>query len=209
MLCRSFAGESKKNEICLTLSRKLPEMNEMISTLSSKVLTGKKVFLEGKFAPAEKEHLLKLIDWRQGEVTEELDDRVHYVVTAAVPTATLTKKVASLNAKGAAIELLEDRAFRDQISADAEEIEHMIRTGAREALSRALGADFYLRYGKGVVRPVLSKRKLDGLDLSHFDFSGLIFEQCTFVGAKLDEAIFYHTLACDFSKSVGEKVQFG
>jgi NAD-dependent DNA ligase len=71
-------------------------------------MLGKKIVFNGKFAFREQERLAALTEGQQGIVLEDLDSSVDYLVLAdATAGKTIQKKAASLNAKGATIQVLD------------------------------------------------------------------------------------------------------
>jgi uncharacterized protein YjbI with pentapeptide repeats len=175
-------------------------------------LAGKRVVFSGKFAYGVEETLKAMAEAQQATVLDDLTDKVDYLVLADLSAGkTIQKKATSLNAKGAAIQVMEPAAFRELVKPTEDELLAILQDGTRgaEALRAAAPSVSHRDDGVAPECPRLVGARLDGLDLSGFDFGGLAFENCTFLGAKLDGTRIVEALRCDFSKATGAAPRFG
>ena len=175
-------------------------------------LLGKRVCFEGKFAWGEREWLKGAAEAQQGLVAEELDAAVDYLVLPDLSAGkTVQKKAASLNAKGAAVQVLDADAFGKLVSPTAEEVLALIRGGKDNAalLAKAVGGHRVPIYGAPPQpRVTIADESLDGSDLTRFDFSLIAFARCSFKGACVEGAVFADATECDFSGVTGASPQF-
>jgi uncharacterized protein YjbI with pentapeptide repeats len=172
-------------------------------------LAGKKVVFSGKFGYGDEERLTAMAKAQQGTVLDDLSDKVDYLVLDDLNAGkTIQKKAVSLNAKGAAIQVVEADAFREMIKPAEDELLALLKAGKQGA--EALNCFMEGHSGQGVSpgAPRLVGARLDGLDLSGFSFDSLAFEKCSFVGAKLDRVQMVEALQCDFSKATGASPEF-
>jgi uncharacterized protein YjbI with pentapeptide repeats len=178
-----------------------------------KKLPGKKLFFNGKFDYDGEERLSTLAKAQGGTVVKVLDGKVDYLVLADLSAGkTIQKKVMTLNAKGAAIQVIDEAAFLETFRPSQDQLLALLQQGRRAAKALAMMAPRipkYNHHGASSECPRVIGAKLDGLDLSGVEFDGIAFENCRFVGAKLDNTYFIEAVGCDFSKATGASPRFG
>jgi uncharacterized protein YjbI with pentapeptide repeats len=175
-------------------------------------LAGKKVVFCGKFDEAWLGPLKSMVQAQQGTIAKDLTKAVDYLVLAEFSVSkTLLKKAVALNSKGAAIQVIEGADFQRLANLTRDELLALLQDGTSGANTLAAAAPPIAPQDHGVARgcPLLSEAQLDGLDLSGFDFGGVAFERCTFIGAKLDNTRIPQAIACDFSQATGVATKFG
>src|SRR5262249_32176042 len=126
--------------------------------------------------------------------------------------AAMQKKAATLRKKGTTMEVIDAAAFRALAGPTSEELIAILkdRWHGAEALAAVAPRWVYAsRHGAAPECPRLVGANLGRLDLSGLDFSGLAFEKCRFLGAKLDNTRFVEAIECDFSNATGDRPQFG
>jgi uncharacterized protein YjbI with pentapeptide repeats len=190
-------------------------MGQPIRSTVLKALLGKKIMFQGKFEYGERERLSAMAEAQQGLIVEELEASVDYLVLADLAGGkAVQKKVASLNAKGAVIQVVDGDAFQKLIEPTKEQVLELIRGGKENAaiFVSAVGATrghFHHRQSSFTPLYTFAAEKLDGLDLLGFNFNQIAFEQCSFVGAKLTRVSFVSARGCDFSGADAGSASFG
>lgn len=178
-----------------------------------KKLAGKKLVFSGKFDYDGEERLKALATAQGASVVKDLDGKVDCLILADLNAGkTIQKKVTSLNAKGAAIEVIDEAAFLERARPTEDQLLALLkegRRGAKALASMAPRIPKYNHHGALPECPRILGAKLDGLDLSGVEFNGIAFENCSFVGAKLDDTYFIEAVGCDFSKASGDSPRFG
>jgi uncharacterized protein YjbI with pentapeptide repeats len=179
-------------------------------------LLGKRVCFNGKFGWGVKERLAAMAEAQQGEVVDDVDAKTDYLVLPdPLSGKTIVKKVGSLNARGASIQVMDAAAFEAMVKPTTEEVVAIIRGGAAgggaKILEKAIGSAQYYFYaaGRGAAAVHVVGENFDGLDLSGFGFSEVAFDRCSFVGATLAGASFREAAGCDFSKAKASQASFG
>jgi uncharacterized protein YjbI with pentapeptide repeats len=153
-----------------------------------------------------------MIQAHGGSVAAHLDAKVsNLVLPDAASGAAMRKKADALRKKGAAIEVMDAAIFRAFVSPTHDELVAILKDGKRGAKALLSVAPPVEHGGHGAApgSPRLAGARLDGLDLSELDLRGLAFEECSFVGAKLDHVRIAEATECDFSKTTGDSPQFG
>jgi uncharacterized protein YjbI with pentapeptide repeats len=178
-------------------------------------LAGKKVVFSGKFDYGVEDALKSMAEAQQGAVPDELTDKVNYLVLADLNAGTtIQKKAAALNKKGATIQVMDVAAFRELVKPTEDELLALLKNGKRGAEALAAAAPPIARirhlnhHGVAPECPRLVGARLDGLDLSDFDFGGLAFEKCSFIGATLNRTNVVEAIECDFSTATGAAPRF-
>jgi hypothetical protein len=150
---------------------------------------------------------------QSGIVSTDLDSAVNYLVLPDPSQGkTVQKKITSLNAKGAAVQLVEKTDFHKLMMPSPDQSLAIIRGGAANAtlLSKAvrqIPGGQYLR-AAGPVVTTIANESFDGLDLSAFRFDGIVFDHSSFKGCTISDASFYAAADCDFSEAVGDGPRF-
>jgi uncharacterized protein YjbI with pentapeptide repeats len=184
----------------------------MANSLLLARLKNKRVVFHGKFQYGECERLSLMTKVRGGTIATDLDARVtHLVLPDLASGAGMQKKAASLRKKGTAIEVMDAAAFRELLSPTQDELLSLLKDGKRGARALAGVAPPIAtgKHGAAPGCPRLVGAQLDGVDLSGFDLGGVAFENCRFIGAKLDKTVIVEAIACDFSKATGDSPRFG
>lgn len=184
-------------------------MAKSSSTATLKALLGKKVHFCGKFNWGEQERLQGMAEAQQAQIAEDLDNSVtHLVLPDLTAGKTVQKKVVSLNAKGAAIQVLDSAAFEALIAPTDAEILSLLRGGPKAAdrFNKVLRCN--LPYGHSLVKLTLTGENFDGLDLSAFNLGAIGFERCSFVGASFPGETIGPARECDFSSAKAEHLHF-
>ena len=95
-------------------------------------LAGKRVLFQGKFDRGQEERLKAIAEAQQGEVVEDVDANLNYLVVPDLSAGkTIQKKVASLNGRGASIQVIDVDAFLKLAGPSDEEILGLIRAGRK------------------------------------------------------------------------------
>ncbi len=172
-------------------------------------LAGKNLVFSGKFDHGTEDSLKAMACAQRGTVREDLDAKTDYLVVADLSAGkTIQKKALALNAKGAAIQVIDADAFKKLAEPTEEEILAMLRAGECEAYAKMRGPTYgyisvqspkYAFYSED-----LSEANLKKAELGDFQFCG-----CRFVGTELEYAHIGSATDCDFSKAVGGASRFG
>ena len=95
-------------------------------------LLGKRVAFQGKYPGDDQALLSGISESQQGLVVEELDASVDYLVVPDLPVGkTLQKRVDALNAKGAAVQVLDADGFRALVRPTDDELVQLMRGDAQ------------------------------------------------------------------------------
>jgi len=174
-------------------------------------LRGKTVHFQGKWGD-ELERVRALVEAQQGTIAPVVIKSLDYAVLADLSAGkTIQKEIASLNAKGAHIQVLDATGIAGLAEPSSDQILQLIRErNDIDLFSKAVGS-IHTRYANLPLsaRYTFRGENFDGLDLSDFDFTTIEFEQCSFVGATLSNTSFRSTRRCDFSLAAGESTFFG
>jgi uncharacterized protein YjbI with pentapeptide repeats len=176
-------------------------------------LAGKKIAFKGTFARMqrwEKERVAHLVEAQQGRIVADFDASVDILVVPDVTSGkTAQQKAASLNARGAAIQVVELDAFEKQIAPTTDQVIAVIRGGSANAglFSKAAGPYRFINFHSSATHRVVSE-SFDRLNLSGFNFLTIEFENCSFVGANLSGVIFKKVSECDFTKANCQSAHF-
>jgi uncharacterized protein YjbI with pentapeptide repeats len=177
-------------------------------------LAGKIIVFSGKFSRDDHEDVLRSrAEVLQANIADELDASTNIVVVPDLPgTKSLQKTVASLNAGGAQIKMVDPLGFSGMVLPTRDELLGFIRTGTAAAATFAKAvcrpSDRGHGYRGGDVLATFTGEQFDGLDLTGFNFGGIDFKSCSFVGARIGNTRFPHAVDCDFSKATGSEVKF-
>ena len=172
-------------------------------------LAGKKVVFSGKFGYGAEESLKAMAEAQQATVLDDLSDKTNYLVLADLTAGkTIQKKAMSLNGKGAAIQVMDAVAFRYFVKPTQDELLGLLKDGNREAFASAVPSVGHSYQGLPPDCPRLVGARLDGLDLLGFDFGGIAFENCSFIGPNLSGLHIVEAIDCDFSKTTGNSPHF-
>ena len=142
-----------------------------------------RVVFHGKFQPSERECLSQMTQAHGGTVASDLDAKVtHLVLPVMASGAAMRKKAASLRNKGTAIEVMDAAAFRELVNPTQDELMALLKDGRRGAKALAAVAP-RMAGNHGVAPGSPALQEPDWMDRpSQFDFSGLAFEDCRFIG---------------------------
>ena len=175
-------------------------------------LLGKTVLFNGKFVRGEQDRLHGMAEAQSGTVVTELDSSVNYLVLPDLSQGkTIQKKLASLNAKGAAIQLIDRADFLKIVQPSPDQLLQLIRGGTANAavMHKAIGMSTPVGFGRPSQGGIsFAAESFKGLDLSGFNFSEIAFDHCSFNSCKIDETIFASAVDCDFSQSFGANSRF-
>lgn len=178
-------------------------------------LLGKKLVFSGKFDKSERFHLVWQAEAQQGTVLEELDGSANYLILADPQgSKAVQKQVASLNAKGAAVQVLDIAAYQTMVDPTLEDVLSVMRSGkdAAQRLSKLFGwLEHY--YGRRASHPptrfTIDGEDFENVDLSLMDLKYFVFTNCSFVQSKLKCSAMGKCIGCDFTKAKGELGKFG
>ena len=96
-------------------------------------LAGRKVVFSGKFGYGVEDALKAMATAQRAAVLDDLTDKVDYLVLADLSGGkTIQKKATSLNAKGAAIQVIDADAFRQLVKPTEEELTALLKDGDAE-----------------------------------------------------------------------------
>ena len=174
---------------------------------------GKRVLFHGKFERGEPAGLAARAAAVGATVVTALTANVDIVVLPdALSGKTIRQKAQSLNARGASIQVVDANTFRMNSVPTPEDLLALIRGGKANAATfrEAIGGRYTPQVagtGESPLHRFIDER-FDGLDLEEFDFEGIVFERCRFVGAKLGSVTFDVARECDFSKAMGDHPTF-
>src|SRR5947199_384177 len=102
-----------------------------------KALLGKKVMFQGKFGRSweqVREQLEAKAEAQQGLITDKLDKDLDILVVPELPAGqTIQKKVQTLNAKGASIQLMDAESFAKTVHPTDAEMAELMRRGPKGA----------------------------------------------------------------------------
>ncbi len=176
-----------------------------------KALLGKTVVFDGKFDFGQLQRLTAMAEAQQGVIAVEIDANTNYLVLADLSAGkTIQKKAASLNARGASLQVIDADAFRELVQPTTGQVADLIRGGKENAavLFKALG-DQQVAYG-APPPPIVTftGENFDRADLSGFAFTMVAFDHCSFAGALLSGTHFESATDCDFSRASGEAPAF-
>jgi uncharacterized protein YjbI with pentapeptide repeats len=176
-------------------------------------LAGKRVMFHGRFGTGEPGWLVARARSAGAAVADTLSPDVDLLVLPEffAGSKAARNRVDALNARGAAIEIISAAMFREDTEPTSGELLSLIRGGKAnaEAFRDAIGET--AGQVAGTSDPpahVFNGERFDGIDLGGFDFEGVVFERCSFVGAKLSRAEFDVARGCDFSRATGDYTNF-
>ena len=176
-------------------------------------LQGKSVYLGGNFYGTV-DRWKALIPAEGGTIVDELTDQVDYLLLGHSATANPQKKATKLNAQGAAIQVVSQADFEQQIRPTSDEAEAMLKGGEIERWNRLFDDDLHMHrrsgrtIGSGSCRHAdLHGTKLAGAKLIGFDccdFKGadlsrclIVFTQCDLSDAKIDGVGMMRLMECE------------
>jgi uncharacterized protein YjbI with pentapeptide repeats len=170
-------------------------------------LAGKKVLTQGRFSKYERTNLHDVARAQGATIAGILDKSVDYVVLPSLPpAASLQKAVNVLNARGAAIQVLDSDAFTALAALTDAQFLELLRAGGKAA-AEVLRILTFAGAGGPATRTITGEH-FDSADLTDFYFAGAAFHDCSFRNAILRDSIFGNAARCDFSHAVGDDGSF-
>lgn len=170
-------------------------------------LAGKKIVFSGKFGYGAEEALKALAEAQRGIVGEELDAKTDYLVVADLSGGkTIQKKAMALNGKGATIQVIDSDGFRQLAEPTADEILALLRAGEAETYAKIAGHRPY--HWNQPPRTSIHGVDLSAATLKNAPLDDIRFDDCRFVGAKLEHVSFGVATDCDFSRVIANSSQF-
>ncbi|HEY2585333.1 MAG TPA: pentapeptide repeat-containing protein [Tepidisphaeraceae bacterium] len=178
-----------------------------------KRLLGQTICFSGKFGWGVQDRLQKLAEAQQGLVVETLDASVNLLVLPDLNSGkTVQKKAASLNAKGASIQVIDADDFEKRVTPDLAEFIALLHSGpsAREVIAKIFST-IRPHASLGAVQPafLIASESFADHNLSGFELGHISFIDCRFDGAKLDGARFGSVERCSFVRSDCSNATFG
>jgi uncharacterized protein YjbI with pentapeptide repeats/acetolactate synthase small subunit len=168
-----------------------------------KRLLGQTICFAGKFGWGVLDRLQKLAEAQQGVVVDDLNASVNLLVLPDLNSGkTVQKKAASLNAKGASIQVIDADDFEKRVTPDVMEITSLLHAGpsARDVLAKVVGATRI--YGRAVNTTfafTVNGEDFSNHDVSGFDLGEIAFTNCNFDGGSLVGAHLGSAEACTFN----------
>lgn len=170
---------------------------------------GKRFVFNGKFEYGAEDSLKAIARAQQGTVKDDLDDKVDYLVLAdATAGKTIQKKAASLNGKGASIQVIDVDAFKKLAEPTEEEFLALLRAGESATYAIIRGSSYYLPMMQATKTTYYSEDLRD-VKLKDLHLAEIAFDGCDFSGAELTDVQFRSAINCDFSKAVSVSINFG
>jgi len=164
-------------------------------------LAGKTVCFQGKFGWGEKDRLRALAEAQQGVIIDELDASVtHLVLPDLTAGKTVQKKAASLNAKGAAIQVLAANDFETFAKPTSQEVVALLRSGPAAAplVEKVLGSAVGYSFRHNASAQQVIGEDFSKLDMTGFNLAAVAFRNCRFDGATLANAQIGSAEGCSF-----------
>src|SRR5437867_3698285 len=97
-------------------------------------LKGKKVFFQGRFQYGIQDQLKVMAEAQGATIASDLHKSIEYLVLSELTSGkTAQKKVASLNAKAASIQVIDAESFRKLVEPTDNDVLAMIHSGASSA----------------------------------------------------------------------------
>lgn len=164
-------------------------------------LLRKEVVFQGKlntfhFGSWRPEQYKNLVEAQQGTVADSVSDKTAYLVVPDLnKSKTAQKTVLSLNAKGAAIQVIDSTAFENLVAPTPADLLTIIRAGKDYA------ALFELMNSRAQAQIKIDSENFDRLDAPGFNFSNIAFHHCSFVDAVLNDARFGEVTGCKFTNA--------
>jgi uncharacterized protein YjbI with pentapeptide repeats len=172
-------------------------------------LAGKKLVFDGKFGYGVEDSLKAMAEAQQGTVHDHLDAKVDYLVLADLAASkTIQKKAASLNAKGASIQVIDADAFRALAEPTDEEIVALLKAGESERYAKIRGPMYY-RLGSQTPTRTFHSEDFGGANLENTNLDDISLSGCRFVGANFTQVRIVAASDCDFSKIKADSSLFG
>ncbi len=168
-------------------------------------LKKKTVCFNGKFDWGVRERLSALAKENGASIAKDLNARVGMLVVPDISGAkTIQKKVQSLNARGAAIQLLDADDFSTQVAPTDDEIVAVMKRGAKGAKLFQDAIAHYARraMGKQPTR-IIAGESFIGADLRGFDLEDFGFDSCDFSRAKFERTKIGPSSECKFEQCTG------
>lgn len=173
-------------------------------------MAGKAVTFRGNFAPGQVDYLHQLVTTQQGKIVGEFDAMVDYlVIDVQYDDPAFWQQLESLNAQGAAIEVLRPAELVELLRPTDEDLCAAIRSGNFPSNSTLFRQSYYeSQSGKTDSRTLVGK-DLRGAKLKSATFSKIGFTKCQFNQAELENVRFEkETRDCDFSNAQLKAVWF-
>lgn len=177
-----------------------------------KRLLGQTICFAGKFGWGVQDRLQKLAEAQQGIVVEDLDPSVNLLVLPDLNSGkTVQKKAASLNAKGASIQVIDAYDFEKRVTPDLAEITALLHSGpsGRDVLAKlSLGAGVSFRPTGIQVAFTIVGEDFSKHDLSGFELRQIALVDCRLNGAKLAGTQFASIERCSLDGCDGSAASF-
>ncbi len=165
---------------------------------------GKRICLQGRFAPDTLHKLEAFAKAHGGTICDDIDAKVDWVVVpdASAPGKGVNKSVLSLNAKGAAVQIIGHSDFNKQIEPTDEEVIQLLRQGqvALPLFSHILVNQGNIYSPSAAMKRRIVSESFAGCDLDHFSFPSIAFDGCDFTGASLEGSLLAQAKDCAFDK---------
>lgn len=170
---------------------------------------GKKFVFSGKFGYGVEDSLKAMAEAWGGKVLDDLDAEVDYLVLAdATAGKTIQKKALTLNAKGAAVQVIDADAFRQLAEPTEAEVLELLRSGQSVTYSKLCPPVRHVTQGQ-TPKYTFHEENLSSVKLSNIQFHDIRFEACSFVGAELEGVVLLAGASdCDFSNAIVKKTAF-
>lgn len=171
-------------------------------------LANKSVMYHGKkFYYEQIETVKELTEFQQGRLLDKFSSSIDYLILDDLSqNKTLQQKVATLNAKGASIQVLDFNQFEQQFQPTDDDLWAVIQDGKAEEQKAIFGGSN--RYGVTVVPHLLRHADLRGWNVAKVKFNNLSFQQCDFSNATLSTVEFQAFEDCDFTGAALTNVRF-
>ena len=166
---------------------------------ASQRMKGQRIVLGGKFGWGVKERLEQLAKAQGATVEAELSpETTHLVLADLGGNKTLQKKMNGLIAKGAGIQLLEERDFEKLVRPSEAEMAELLRGGKAKPVLHVLRPMRSFHGGQQTPEYRFVGEDFRKVDLSGCDLTAIEFVDCRFDGATLGEGLFATVTGCSF-----------
>jgi uncharacterized protein YjbI with pentapeptide repeats len=173
-------------------------------------LAGKKLVFSGKFAYGVEDSLKAIAEAQQGKLLDDLDTTTDFLVLAdANAGKTIQKRAVALNAKGAAIQVIDADALRKLAEPTAAEILELLRTGQSDVYAKIRGPVHFFHVPGQSAIVTYHAENLNGARVENVRFDEVHFDCCRFVGAQFNVVLFNKAVECNFSRATAEDTRFG
>ncbi len=174
-------------------------------------LAGKRLIFSGKFGYGVEESLKAMAGAQQGTLSDDLDDKVDYLVLADLSAGkTIQKKALALNGKGANIQIVDADGFKKLAEPTDQEILALLRAGESGAYAKMCRPAFACSVATQTTsNRAFHSEAFSAVSFAHAYLVDIQFGNCNFSRAELDHAQFGSATDCDFSKATGDSSEFG